>query len=170
MAAQQKRLLTAAKSKLTKLEPSELSHRLRTTPATWSDLPLPTRQHLYTLLPAPRPGEAAHDVDVNPLMTGYRTYIEEELGEWHADVKGGLEAKKWRQQALEAGRVRGEGGWEEWRDVARAEYWGQREVGAGGKGGGGELGGEVGEEREADVVVVGGGLEEGGSVESGGVQ
>ncbi|KAK4550521.1 hypothetical protein LTR36_000100 [Oleoguttula mirabilis] len=125
MAAQQKRLLTTEKSKLGKLEPAALANILRKE-AAWATLPLEIRQHLYSLLPAPQTGEAAHDVEVNPLRTSYRPYIEEELGRWQEDLKNGLEAKQWRQDALQAGRDRMEGQYDGWKEAQREEFWGEK--------------------------------------------
>ncbi|KAK5118631.1 hypothetical protein LTR85_008096 [Meristemomyces frigidus] len=125
MAAQQKRMLTAEKSKLGKLEPAELANILRKE-AAWTTLPLEIRQHLYSMLPAPRAGEAPHDVEVNPLRTAYRPYIEEELGRWQEDLKNGFEAKKWREEALQAGRDRMDGRYDEWKEAQREEFWGEQ--------------------------------------------
>lgn len=83
------------------------------------------RQHLYTLLPAPRAGEASHDVEVNPLRTAYRPYIEEELGRWQDDLRNGLEAKKWREEAILAGRDRMEGKYDGWKEAQREQFMGE---------------------------------------------
>lgn len=41
------------------------------------------------------------------------------------DLKDGREGKKWRASALEAGRERLRGEFDEWKEVEREEYWGQ---------------------------------------------
>ncbi|KAI7506351.1 hypothetical protein KC367_g151 [Hortaea werneckii] len=138
MATQQKRMLTSDKSKLKDVKISDLlvspltltrkedekgttlsdqlpfSQNVLATPAAWTALPLPVRQHLYTLLPPPEPHEPAHDPEINPMQTAYRPYIEEELSQWQADLGNGFETKKWRDDAIRASQERLEGkGWGE---------------------------------------------------------
>ncbi|KAF2717958.1 hypothetical protein K431DRAFT_297352 [Polychaeton citri CBS 116435] len=120
------------------LASAPLATLLRTKPEAWALLPFATRQHLYTLLPSPPPGEPPHDPDVNPLETHCRPYIEEELRRWQEDLAEGREAKKWRAEALEAGRARRNGEFEEFRLAEREGWFGN------GKGGGGEGEGEEG--------------------------
>ncbi|KAI7565215.1 hypothetical protein KC343_g1383 [Hortaea werneckii] len=125
MATQQKRMLTSDKSKLKDVKVSDLSNILAT-PAAWSTLPLPIRQHLYTLLPPPEPHEPAHDPDINPMQTAYRQYIEEELSQWQADLGNGFETKKWREDAMRASQERLEGKYDAWREAHREEWWGKQ--------------------------------------------
>ena len=61
---------------------------------------------------------------MHPLKTQYKTYIEEELRRWQEDLKNGREAKKWREEAMQAGKDRGEGKFDEWKEMQREEYWG----------------------------------------------
>lgn len=60
------------------------------------------------------------------MMTGYRQYIEEELGRWQSDLENGLEMKKWREDGVKAGRERLEGKYDEWKEAQREEMWGPR--------------------------------------------
>lgn len=113
MAAQQKRWLTHPTSKLGKIDIVSI---LRKDDA-WILLPQETREMIYLLLPAPREGESPHDLDIHPLNTKYKPYIEEELRRWQADLKDGREGKKWREEAVQAGRDRKAGKFDE-------EYWG----------------------------------------------
>lgn len=91
----------------------------------WMTLPQEVREQLYALLPAPGDGELAHDVNVNPLKTDYKSHIEEELRRWQQDLKDGREGKKWREEAMQAGRDRVDGKFDEWKESQREEYWGQ---------------------------------------------
>ncbi|OQN99587.1 hypothetical protein B0A48_14729 [Cryoendolithus antarcticus] len=102
-AASEKRLLVAPTSKLTNINslPTMLSQ-----PAAWSTLPLSTRQHLYSLLPSPEAGEAPWDPDMHPMDTRLRSHISAELNAWQGDLRDGREVKKWRDEAVGAGRKR----------------------------------------------------------------
>ncbi|KAK6427922.1 hypothetical protein LTR95_015939 [Oleoguttula sp. CCFEE 5521] len=102
-AASERRLLVAPTSKLTNINslPTMLSQ-----PAAWSTLPLPTRQHLYSLLPPPGAGEAPWDPEVHPMDTKLRSHISAELNVWQGDLRDGREVKKWRDEAVGAGRKR----------------------------------------------------------------
>ncbi|TKA68764.1 hypothetical protein B0A55_07409 [Friedmanniomyces simplex] len=115
-----KRLLTAERSKL---GVADLATILRKEGA-WDTLALDTRENLYALLPATRPGEPPHDPDVNPLKTPLRPYIEEELRIWQDDLKYGKEAKKWREEAMLAGVERREGKYDEWKESEREREFG----------------------------------------------
>jgi len=64
---------------------------------------------------------------VHPLRTNYKSYIEEELRCWQEDLKDGREAKKWRMEAMQAGKDREDGKFEKWIEREREEYWGPRE-------------------------------------------
>ncbi|KAI7092013.1 hypothetical protein KC356_g166 [Hortaea werneckii] len=109
MANQQKRMLTSDKSKLKDVKISDLSNVLAT-PAAWTALPLPVRQHLYTLLPPPEPHEPAHDPEINPMQTAYRpsggmTRCERARNGWRGSGRGrGKGGRGWE------GRGRGNGG------------------------------------------------------------
>lgn len=89
----------------------------------WSTLPLETRQHLYTLLPEPRPDQPPHDVNVNPMHSWLRPHIDNALRNWQNDLKAGRETKKWREEAMRAGRDRLEGRFDEYHSASRAERW-----------------------------------------------
>jgi len=141
MAAQQKRMLTAERGKLSKADLT-VSGSLAHTPASrsdvfkvilrkedaWSALPQETQQHLYSLLPKPLQGDEPHDAAVNPLKTRYRPHLEEALRRWQDDLKDGKETKKWRGEAMQAGSDRKEGKFNDWKDVQREEYWGETAV------------------------------------------
>lgn len=120
MAATQRRQLTAPNSKLTKIN---LVALLRKDEA-WILLPAEVRQQLYSLLPLPREGEAPHDPDVHPLNTAYKQHIEKEIRRFKDDLKEGREQKKWRDEAMQAGRDRMEGKFDEWKQLEREAYWG----------------------------------------------
>lgn len=90
----------------------------------WDTLPRETRQTLYDLLPAPRGGEPPHDVDVHPLKTAYKQYIEDGIRTWQQDLIDGREAKSWREQAMQAEKDREEGKWDEFKDYQRYQEWG----------------------------------------------
>lgn len=68
-----------------------------------------TRERLYSLLPAPQDGEPPHNPNVNPLETQCAKGIENELRKWQDDLKEGRESKKWREEAIQAGRDRASG-------------------------------------------------------------
>ncbi|KAK3684660.1 hypothetical protein LTR37_020061 [Vermiconidia calcicola] len=125
MAAQQKRMLKAPTSKLGKID-IVLKALLRQDDA-WTLLPQETRETLYSLLPEPQDGDPPHDPDVHPLKTHYKPYIEEELRRWQEDLKDGREVKKWREEAMQAGKDRAEGKFDEWKEMQREEYWGKPE-------------------------------------------
>ena len=55
----------------------------------------------------------------------YKPYIEEELRRWQEDLKDGREGKKWREEAMQAGRDRVQGKFDEWKEAEREEYWGK---------------------------------------------
>ena len=55
----------------------------------------------------------------------YKPYIEEELRRWQEDLKDGREVKKWRDEAMQAGRDRVEGKFDQWKEAEREEYWGK---------------------------------------------
>ncbi|KAK0932787.1 hypothetical protein LTR29_015639 [Friedmanniomyces endolithicus] len=138
----ERRLLTAERSKLGKVDLAEWSDTIQTSlrrEGAWDTLSFETREKLYALLPAPRQGEPPHDPDVNPLKTAYRPYIEEELRIWQDDLKDGKETKKWREEAMLAGVERREGKYDEWKENERERNFGGVEVEN-------ALGGEGGEE------------------------
>ncbi|KAH9832818.1 Elongator subunit Iki1 [Teratosphaeria destructans] len=120
-----KRLITAANSKLGKVDLAALL----TKPEAWSALPLDTREHLYSLLPAPDPDNngARHDPDINPLESKFGGIIREELQVWQEELRNGYETAKWRNEAVEAGRERLEGCYDEWKDAAKEDQWGRLE-------------------------------------------
>lgn len=65
-----------------------------------------TRQRLYSLLPPQPEDQPPHDPDVNPLQTPLGKEIEDGLRRWQDDLREGRESKKWRQEAMQAGRDR----------------------------------------------------------------
>ena len=67
-----------------------------------------TRQRLYSLLPPPA-NEVPHNLNVNPLQSQFGKGIEKELRKWQDDLKDGREVKKWREEAMQAGRDRASG-------------------------------------------------------------
>ena len=85
-----------------------------------------TRQRLYSLLP-PSADEMPHNLNVNPLQSQCGKGIEKELRKWQDDLKDGREVKKWRDEAMQAGRDRASGAF----DVALTEG-DERESGANG--------------------------------------
>ena len=163
MAAQQKRMLTNPNSKLgredmvvslpipfhlpTRKFPNRINQTILRKEDSWALLPAEIRQRLYELLPAPRDGEAPHNPDVHPLKTRYKPYIEEELRRWQEDLRDGREAKKWREEAMQAGRDRVRGKFDEWKETHREEYWGAPDENA-------EVKAESGEEVAASFEVV----------------
>ena len=86
-----------------------------------------TRQRLYSLLP-PSADEMPHNLNVNPLQSQCGKGIEKELRKWQDDLKDGREVKKWRDEAMQAGRDRASGVL----DVAQIEGRDKRESGENG--------------------------------------
>ncbi|SMR46843.1 unnamed protein product [Zymoseptoria tritici ST99CH_1E4] len=123
-AATQKRWLTANKSKLHNKN-LDYSIILRKDDA-WDQLDAPTRQRLYDLLP-PRPDGEPHDINVNPLKCPHEKYIRRAIKSWQEDLIDGKEAKAWRESAIQAGKDRDAGLWDEFREAEREKYWGARE-------------------------------------------
>ena len=89
----------------------------------WHLLPKQTREDLYALFPTPVDGEGPHDVEIHPLKTRYKPYIEEELRRWQEDLRDGKEAKKWREAAMQAGKDRSDGKWDDWKERQREVNW-----------------------------------------------
>lgn len=84
---------------------------------------------------------------MNPLESSLGREIEDELRKWQEDLKAGRESKKWRDEAMQAGRDRRSGKFD---DVLRAAREGRS--GEGGVGGNDETAhvtGENGEVRES---------------------
>jgi hypothetical protein len=50
-----------------------------------------------------------HDLSVNPLQSRFGKAIENELRKWQDHLKEGRETKKWREEAMLAGRDRTSG-------------------------------------------------------------
>lgn len=86
-----------------------------------------TRQRLYSLLPPSTNEDTPHNLNVNPLQSRFGKGIEKELRKWQDDLKDGREVKKWRDEAMQAGRDRASGAF----DVAQTEG-DERESGANG--------------------------------------
>ena len=139
--AAEKRMLTAPNSKLTKVDLA-VSVQLRGIPqnadqtkkqilrkeSAWETLDLETRQRLYSLLPPPVNEDMPHNLNVNPLQSQFGKGIENELRKWQDDLKDGRESKKWRDEAMQAGRDRASGAF----DVAQTEGRDERERGENG--------------------------------------
>ncbi|GIZ46101.1 hypothetical protein CKM354_000924000 [Cercospora kikuchii] len=123
MSPPQRRWLTQPNSKVGKA--ADLPTVLRKDSA-WETLPVETRRELYDLLP-PKSGGEAHDININPLKTDLRSYIEEEIRSYQDDLNDGKETKKWREEAIQAGQERASGVWAEWQDKIREDDWCKRE-------------------------------------------
>ena len=96
--------------------------------SAWETLDLETRQRLYSLLPPSTNEDMPHNLDVNPLQSQFGRGIENELRKWQGDLKDGRESKKWREEAMQAGRDRASGAF----DVAQTEGRDERESGENG--------------------------------------
>ena len=123
MAAARARLLTAPTSKLAKQDLVSLLRR----DEAWILLPRDIREQLYSLLPRPGADQPPQDADVHPLHTMYKPYIEEELRPFGEDLREGREQKKWRLEAMQAGKDRIDGKFDEWKEQQKWEDWGDRE-------------------------------------------
>ena len=95
--------------------------------AAWQTLPFATRSKLYALLPAPLEGEAPRDLDVSPLDTDLKQYIEGAFRQYQDDLKEGRETRKWRSEALEAGEMRRKGEFDAVKEAEREKWFGQIE-------------------------------------------
>jgi hypothetical protein len=78
-------------------------------PAAWITLPVEVRQQLYDLLPPPSTGELPWDPEVHPMDTLLRPHIITGLTTWQTGLVDGREVKKWRDEAVQAGKDRVEG-------------------------------------------------------------
>jgi len=123
MAAARARLVTAPSSKLAKQDLVSLSRK----DEAWILLPRNIREQLYDLLPQPSVDHPPHDADIHPLHTMYKPYIEEELRRFGEDLREGREQKKWRREAMQAGKDRIDGKFDEWKEQQKWEDWGDRE-------------------------------------------
>ena len=94
----------------------------------WDTLDLETRRRLYSLLPPPNNEDMPHNLNVNPLQSQFGKGIENELRKWQDDLKDGRESKKWRDEAMQAGRDRASGAF----NVAQIEGRDERESGENG--------------------------------------
>ncbi|CZT18760.1 uncharacterized protein RCC_04604 [Ramularia collo-cygni] len=121
--ATQKKWLTASNGKLSKV--GKISAVLQKEMA-WELLPPEARQRLYELLPEAPEGRP-HNPDVHPFKTMYLERIKTESENWHNDLKDGKETKKWRDEAMQAGRDRSLGLWDDWKEARREETWGVRQ-------------------------------------------
>ena len=45
-------------------------------------------------------------------------------------MKDGREVKKWREEAMQAGKDRTDGKFDEWKELQREEYWGKQDENA----------------------------------------
>lgn len=89
----------------------------------WETLSAEKRDELYGYLPTV-PG--AHNIDAHPMSTALRAHIEEEIRVYQTDLNDGKETKKWREDAIKAGRERSSGAWDTLREQQREEEWGKR--------------------------------------------
>lgn len=96
--------------------------------SAWETLDLETRRRLYSLLPPPINEDMPHNLNVNPLQSQFGKGIENELRKWQDDLKDGRESKKWRDEAMQAGRDRASGAF----NVAQIEGRDERESGENG--------------------------------------
>jgi hypothetical protein len=103
------------------------------------------RQELYDLLPPREDGES-HDITANPLKSPHEKYIRRAIKAWQEDLIDGKEAKAWREAAIQAGKDRDAGLWDEWKESERETHWGDRKENL--KNDGGEMGGS--QEEAAD--------------------
>jgi hypothetical protein len=62
-----------------------------------------------------------HDFNINPLQTQFGKGIENELRKWQDDLKDGRESKRWRDEAMQAGKDRANGAFDVAQDEARDE-------------------------------------------------
>nr|POF17766.1 hypothetical protein CFP56_13178 [Quercus suber] len=92
----------------------------------WMTLPKALRQELYSQLPTI--GNESHDIDINPLHSALRPYMEDAIANWQEDLREGRESKKWRQEAIDAGRERERGKFDEYSEAHKEEWWGDGEV------------------------------------------
>lgn len=88
----------------------------------WMALPKPVRQDLYKQLPTV--GPHPHDVEINPLHTALRPYMQDAILSWQEDLREGRESKKWRQEAIDTGKERESGKFDEYRIAHKEEWWG----------------------------------------------
>ena len=65
------------------------------------------------------------------MQTMYGPYIEAEIRKWQEDLKEGKESKAWREQAIQAGRDKEKGDWDEWKEAQRELDWGVKEESSG---------------------------------------
>lgn len=79
------------------------------------------------MLPQPVEGEPPHDIDVHPLKTQYKPYIEEGIRTWQQDLLDGREVKSWRDEAMQAEQDRQEGKWDEFKTYQREADWGSED-------------------------------------------
>ncbi|KAF2159629.1 hypothetical protein M409DRAFT_29948 [Zasmidium cellare ATCC 36951] len=119
-ASTQKRWLTQPNSKIAK---ADLLRILRQEDA-WESLPREVRQNLYNFLPQPTEGEPAHNVDVHPLKTQYKQYIEDAIRTWQQDLIDGREVQSWREQAMQVEQDRQDGKWDDFKAYQREADWG----------------------------------------------
>jgi hypothetical protein len=101
--------VTTSKSNLPSEHADQETQQILHKEAAWETLDLETRQRLYALLPASIAGEMPHDPSVNPLQSQFGKAIENELRKWQDDLKEGRETRKWREEAMLAGRDRTSG-------------------------------------------------------------
>lgn len=79
-----------------------------------------TQQHLYSLLPPARPN-TRHNPHMHPCSTAFWPAIVAEMRAWQDDLKEGRETKKWREDAMKAGKDRVDGKF----DVVQKEEGGE---------------------------------------------
>lgn len=90
----------------------------------WMTLSKEIRQGLYDQFPAPLAGAEPRDIDINPLHSMFRPYVEDAITAWQEDLREGRETKKWRQDATDIAKQRELGKFDEYRTTYREEWWG----------------------------------------------
>lgn len=79
-----------------------------------------------------------HDADTNPLLGPLAGPVKEGVERWQENLRLGFEGRTWRAEALRAGKMRGEGGFEGFVRWERRWLWGMRDGEAEGETGGDE--------------------------------
>ncbi|GAB7366083.1 hypothetical protein MBLNU230_g7648t1 [Neophaeotheca triangularis] len=129
MAAAQKRMLSAPKGKIAKMDPSDLITALQS-PEAWDSLSEEQKRHLYSLLSVvgkhgePLPLDQI-DLSINPLDSKLKDSIERGIKRFHRDLSEGRREKKWVDDAVKASQERSEGKFDAFLLVEKEDYWGK---------------------------------------------
>lgn len=57
------------------------------------------------------------------MHTWLRPHLDNALRGWQGDLRAGRETKKWREEAMRAGRDRADGKFDDYMDEQRADLW-----------------------------------------------